>query len=190
MRGMIFALAMMIVAAPGLAPAQDLKREVDSLKKTIQSLQRTIDAQERKITGFAAETRRIGTLETKQKQIEQKTSGLGPGGKFNKSQIPLEAKVAQLTSQVQLLGQKVNQLEQKVNAATASGGGPSLTQIDNRLKKLEGAISVSGPNVTITAAKVTVNSGMSKFTGVVDSNALITKSVVSPQYTPGAGNVW
>jgi hypothetical protein len=37
---------------------------------------------------------------------------------------------------------------------------------------------------------VTVNAGMSKFSGVVQSDVVITNSVVSASYSPGAGNIW
>jgi hypothetical protein len=37
---------------------------------------------------------------------------------------------------------------------------------------------------------MTVDAGMSKFSGVVKSDVVITNSVVSTSYTPGAGNIW
>ena len=37
---------------------------------------------------------------------------------------------------------------------------------------------------------MTVNAGMSKFSGVVQCDTLIANSVVSASYTPGAGNVY
>ena len=42
----------------------------------------------------------------------------------------------------------------------------------------------------ISAGSVTVNAGMSTFSGVVKCDTLITNSVVSSAYTPGAGNIW
>lgn len=46
--------------------------------------------------------------------------------------------------------------------------------------------------VDITAAMVTVDAAMSQFNGVVTCDTLIAKGggIVSPMYTPGAGNVW
>jgi hypothetical protein len=32
--------------------------------------------------------------------------------------------------------------------------------------------------------------GMSKFSGVVQCDTLVTNSVVASSYTPGAGNIW
>ena len=52
-------------------------------------------------------------------------------------------------------------------------------------------------NVKVTAAKVDVSAGlvnvdtaMAKFSGVVKCETLISTSVVSTSYTPGAGNIW
>jgi uncharacterized protein involved in type VI secretion and phage assembly len=50
-------------------------------------------------------------------------------------------------------------------------------------------ITASG-TLEIDASMVTVNSGMSQFSGVVQCSTLITNSVVSASYTPGAGNIW
>jgi uncharacterized protein involved in type VI secretion and phage assembly len=45
--------------------------------------------------------------------------------------------------------------------------------------------------VEITAAAVNVHAPMSTFDGIVTCTTLIAKSgVVSPSYTPGAGNIW
>ncbi|HEY3706085.1 MAG TPA: phage baseplate assembly protein V [Terracidiphilus sp.] len=44
--------------------------------------------------------------------------------------------------------------------------------------------------VTVTSAQVTVNAAMSTFSGIVQCETLISNSVVSASYTPGAGNVW
>ncbi len=48
----------------------------------------------------------------------------------------------------------------------------------------------AGSTVDITASMVNVNAGLSKFSGVVQADTVITNAVVSSSYTPGAGNVW
>jgi uncharacterized protein involved in type VI secretion and phage assembly len=48
----------------------------------------------------------------------------------------------------------------------------------------------AGAPVEINASMLTVNAGMSKFSGVVKADTVITNSVVSSSYTPGAGNIW
>lgn len=48
----------------------------------------------------------------------------------------------------------------------------------------------TGASVEVNAGTVTVNAGMSTFSGVVQASTVITNSVVSASYTPGAGNIW
>ena len=48
----------------------------------------------------------------------------------------------------------------------------------------------AGATVDVTASMVKVSAGMSQFSGVVQCDTLITNSVVSASYTPGAGNIW
>ena len=48
----------------------------------------------------------------------------------------------------------------------------------------------AGGTVEISASMLTVNAGMSRFSGVVQADTVITNSVVSASYTPGAGNMW
>lgn len=51
-------------------------------------------------------------------------------------------------------------------------------------------VTVNASQVAVTAGMVTVDSAMSKFSGVVQCDVLISNSVVSASYTPGAGNIW
>ncbi len=51
-------------------------------------------------------------------------------------------------------------------------------------------VTIDASSVEVTAGMVTVNAGMSKFSGVVQADTVITNSVVSASYTPGAGNIW
>jgi uncharacterized protein involved in type VI secretion and phage assembly len=51
-------------------------------------------------------------------------------------------------------------------------------------------LTVNAPQVAVSAAMVTVDAGMSKFSGVVQADTVITNSVVSASYNPGAGNNW
>jgi uncharacterized protein involved in type VI secretion and phage assembly len=51
-------------------------------------------------------------------------------------------------------------------------------------------VTVTTSLVEISASMVTVNAGMSKFSGVVQADTVISNSVISASYTPGAGNIW
>lgn len=80
--------------------------------------------------------------------------------------------------------------------------GPSAIEIEDsngNSVKLEAAgitvnasakVTINGSLVEISAGSVTVNAGMSRFSGVVQADTVITNSVVSASYTPGAGNIW
>jgi uncharacterized protein involved in type VI secretion and phage assembly len=51
-------------------------------------------------------------------------------------------------------------------------------------------VTVNASTVAISAGMVTVDAGMSKFSGVVKADTVISNSVISASYTPGAGNIW
>lgn len=51
-------------------------------------------------------------------------------------------------------------------------------------------VTVQASSVDVTAGMVKVDAAMSNFSGVVKCDVLISNSVVSASYTPGAGNVW
>jgi uncharacterized protein involved in type VI secretion and phage assembly len=49
-------------------------------------------------------------------------------------------------------------------------------------------VTINASTVEVSAGMVTVNAGMSRFSGVVQADTIITNAVVSATYTPGAGN--
>ncbi len=51
-------------------------------------------------------------------------------------------------------------------------------------------LTVQATQVSVSAAMVTVDAGLSKFSGVVQADTVICNSIVSASYTPGAGNIW
>lgn len=51
-------------------------------------------------------------------------------------------------------------------------------------------VTINAGTVAVSAGMVTVDAGMSKFSGVVQCDTLISNSVISASYTPGAGNIW
>jgi len=54
-----------------------------------------------------------------------------------------------------------------------------------------GSIEVqANVSLEVSAPMVTVDAAISQFSGVVQCDTLITNSVISPSYTPGAGNIW
>ena len=51
-------------------------------------------------------------------------------------------------------------------------------------------VSVSASTLAISAGIVTIDAGMVRCSGIVQTDTLIANSVVSASYTPGAGNIW
>jgi hypothetical protein len=49
-------------------------------------------------------------------------------------------------------------------------------------------VTVSAGTAEVSAGLLTVDAGLTRFAGVVECATLITNSVVSASYTPGAGN--
>lgn len=80
----------------------------------------------------------------------------------------------------------------------ASGGEIVLEVGSNTIKMSSSGIAIdtgskctiNASSITVSAGTVKVDAGMATFTGTVKCTALITDSVVSKSYTPGAGNVW
>jgi uncharacterized protein involved in type VI secretion and phage assembly len=68
------------------------------------------------------------------------------------------------------------------NVVTLTASGISVTAA--------GRVAVQAAEVAVSAGIVTVNAGISRFSGVVMADTVVTNSVVSSSYTPGAGNIW
>ena len=51
-------------------------------------------------------------------------------------------------------------------------------------------VTVNASRVEVSAGLLTVNAGMSRFSGVVQCDTMISNSVISASYSPGAGNIW
>ena len=100
---------------------------------------------------------------------------------------PLAQRVQTLEQQVTSLQGLVNMLQGQLNTMA------SAIQIDNAGNLTitqAGTVTVQGTIVKINAGSITTQAGMSKFSGVVQADTVVTNSVVSSSYTPGAGNIW
>lgn len=51
-------------------------------------------------------------------------------------------------------------------------------------------VTINATMLKVSASMVTVDAGMSRFSGVVQSDTNLTNTTVSATYTPGAGNIW
>ena len=98
--------------------------------------------------------------------------------------------------------------QEKVQVETPGGqkltmqDGPGKVEIDdsngNSIKMESSGVTITASakltinasTVEVSAGMVTVNAGMSKFSGVVQADTVISNTVISATYTPGAGNIW
>ena len=79
-------------------------------------------------------------------------------------------------------GDLINIEDSAGNSATMSASGITVTAAAK--------VTVQASQVEVQAGMVTVDAAMSRFSGVVQCDTLITNSVISASYTPGAGNIW
>jgi uncharacterized protein involved in type VI secretion and phage assembly len=88
-------------------------------------------------------------------------------------------------------GQRVRLDDGPATVTVEDSGGNSVT-LDSAGVTIVAAsqVKVSASTVQVDASMVTVNSGLSTFSGVVKCDTLISNTVVSAAYTPGAGNIW
>ncbi|MBI1904709.1 MAG: VgrG protein [Rhodocyclales bacterium] len=81
--------------------------------------------------------------------------------------------------------------DQGSGTITVEKGGEKIEMSASGISLTSSAkVSVQASQVEVSAGMVKVDSGMSKFSGVVQCDTLISNSVVSSSYTPGAGNLW
>ena len=100
---------------------------------------------------------------------------------------PLAQRVQTLEQQVSSLQTLVNALQSQLNRMT------SAFQVDNAGNvtiSQSGKLTIHASTVKISAGSITTQAALSKFNGVVQADTVVTNSVVSSSYTPGAGNIW
>ncbi|WP_213982411.1 phage baseplate assembly protein V [Sphingomonas sp. dw_22] len=99
-------------------------------------------------------------------------------------------------------GQETLRLETPGGQSVTLKDGPGAITIEDsngNSVKLESAgitvtaaakVTVNASQVAVSAGMVKVDAGMSTFSGVVKCDTLISNTVISATYTPGAGNIW
>jgi len=88
-------------------------------------------------------------------------------------------------------GQKVTLMDGPASIEIMDSNGNSMKlEAAGIIVNASAKITVNAGTVEISSGMVTVNSGMSKFSGVVQCDTLISNSVISASYTPGAGNIF
>jgi uncharacterized protein involved in type VI secretion and phage assembly len=72
---------------------------------------------------------------------------------------------------------------------TDSNGNAVRLEANGITVNASAKVTINASLVAVNAGMVSVDAGMSKFSGVVQCDTLISNSVISASYTPGAGNV-
>jgi hypothetical protein len=100
---------------------------------------------------------------------------------------PLAQRIQTLEQQVSSLQTLVNTLQSQLNTMA------SAIQVDNAGRVTigqVGTVTIQGSIFKIKASSIDAQAATSKFSGLVQADTLVTNSVVSSSYTPGAGNIW
>ena len=88
-------------------------------------------------------------------------------------------------------GQRITLDDSAGSVRIEDANGNSVTLATSGLTiNASAKVTLNASNVDVSAGMITVNAGMSKFSGVVQCDTLIANSVAAASYTPGAGNIW
>src|SRR5215510_5616701 len=88
-------------------------------------------------------------------------------------------------------GQKITMKDSPASVEVVDSNGNSVKlETSGITVNASAKVTISASQVAVSAGMVTVDAGMSKFSGVVQADTVISNSVVSASYTPGAGNIW
>jgi len=72
---------------------------------------------------------------------------------------------------------------------TDSNGNSVKLETNGITLNASSKITIAASQVEINSGAVVINAGVSKFSGVVQCDTLISNSVISASYTPGVGNI-
>lgn len=106
--------------------------------------------------------------------------------------ITLDDASGQETLKLETPGGQVLQLKDGPGECTLSDANGNSIKLETGGITITASakVTVNAANVKVSAGMVQVDAGLSKFSGVVQCDTLISNAVVSSSYTPGAGNIW
>jgi len=88
-------------------------------------------------------------------------------------------------------GQKLTLQDGPPTVKAQDSNGNTITMDSSGVTvKAAASVTLDATSITLKAGLVTVDASVSNFSGMVQCSTLITNSVISASYTPGAGNVW
>ena len=109
------------------------------------------------------------------------------------SPMPLEWQIANLREQVRVLQDQVQVLQSRAAGESEAGHlAVRMAALENVVQIHGGGVRLNSPgNIELVApGTVRMATGMLRVDGVARSEQVVTNSVVSAAYSPGAGNVW
>lgn len=88
-------------------------------------------------------------------------------------------------------GQRLVMTDGRSGIVISDSNGNSIT-LDARGVSVTtgGTVTVQASQLSVSAGHVRIDAGMVRCSGVVQAETVITNSVISSSYTPGAGNIW
>jgi uncharacterized protein involved in type VI secretion and phage assembly len=87
-------------------------------------------------------------------------------------------------------GQRITLQDNPGSVRVEDANGNSVTlSASGMTVNASAAVTVNASRVEVSAGLLTVNAGMSRFSGVVQCDTMISNSVISASYSPGAGNI-
>ena len=132
-----------------------------------------------------------------QSKEDQEKSGRGAdqalAGVVPSQAAQLPGRASQALRQAAVLQMQRVQGNNFVQRAVEIGEVESETAPAPAPSQIEGpgaSVSVANGVAEVNAPMVTVNAPMVRVSGILQSDTLITNSVISSSYTPGAGNIW
>jgi len=88
-------------------------------------------------------------------------------------------------------GQKIECVDTPASVEIADSNGNSIKMDSSGITLNASAnVTINASMLKVSASMVTVDAGMSRFSGTVQSDTVLTNSITSASYTPGAGNIW
>ena len=110
----------------------------------------------------------------------------------NGIQITLEDRKGQETLTLETPGGQTVTLRDGPGAVTIEDANGNSVKLETGgiTVQASSVVKVQASKVDVSAGVVTVDAAIAKFSGIVKCETLISTSVVSSSYTPGAGNIW
>ncbi|WP_284124236.1 phage baseplate assembly protein V [Parerythrobacter aestuarii] len=87
-------------------------------------------------------------------------------------------------------GVKVVVTDAGTKVEVTNGSGSMIIEPSGVSVQTGAKVTIDASTIEVNSGMVTVNAGLSKFSGVVQCDTMIATTVVASTYTPGAGNIW